>query len=30
MGYTTAAHDYFLVVILPNGEKVVSTKLELT
>ena len=30
MGYTTAAHDYFLVVILPNGKKVVSTKLELT
>jgi len=30
MGYTTAAHDYYLVVVLPNGKMVVSSKLEFT
>lgn len=30
MGYTTGAHDYFLVVVLPNGKMVVSSKLEFT
>ena len=28
LGYTTNAHDFFLVVILPNGKRVVSTKWE--
>jgi len=28
--YTTGAHDYYLVVILPSGKRVVSTKIEFT
>lgn len=30
LGYTTDAHDFFLVLILPNGKHVVSTKWEFT
>ena len=30
LGYTTGAHDFFLVVILPNGKRIVSTKFEFT
>ena len=28
--YTTGAHDFYLVVILPSGKRVVSTKIEFT
>ena len=30
LGYTTGAHDFFLVIVLPNGKKIVSTKFEFT
>lgn len=30
LGYTTNAHDFFLVVVLPNGKRIVSTKWEFT
>ena len=30
MAYTTAAHDYYLVVVLPSGKMAVSGKLEMT
>ena len=30
LGYTTGAEDFYLVLILPNGKKVVSTKFEFT
>ena len=30
LGYTTGAHDFFLVVVLPTGKKIVSTKFEFT
>ena len=30
LGYTTGAHDFFLVIVLPTGKKVVSTKFEFT
>jgi hypothetical protein len=30
LGYTTGADDFYLVLILPNGKKVVSTKFEFT
>ena len=30
LGYTTGAHDFFLVVVLPNGKRIVSTKFEFT
>jgi len=30
LGYTTGAHDFFLVLVLPNGKRVVSTKWEFT
>jgi len=28
LGYTTGAHDFFLVLVLPTGKKIVSTKFE--
>ncbi|MCK4576247.1 hypothetical protein KAU34_07555 [candidate division WOR-3 bacterium] len=30
LGYTTGAHDFFLVIVLPTGKKIVSTKFEFT
>lgn len=30
MGYTTGAKDFYLVIILPNGKRVVSSKIEFT
>ena len=30
MGYTTGAKDFYLVVVLPNGKRVVSTKFAFT
>lgn len=29
-GYTTGAHDFFLVLVLPTGKKIVSSKFEFT
>jgi len=28
LGYTTNAHDFYLVIVLPNGKRVVSSKWE--
>jgi len=30
LGYTTGAHDFYFVVVLPNGKRVVSSKWEFT
>lgn len=30
LGYTTNAHDFYFVVVLPNGKRIVSTKWEFT
>jgi len=30
LGYTTGALDFYLVIVLPNGKRIVSTKFEFT